>query len=159
MFWNVSFTLLMVIYFKSYTLCRFSSKVGMMYFGLRIALLRVWDGSINTQIFRGLVVVCSRSRTTMLDISKRKVEKFLSAGLLLRRRPKRPWFFSSFEIGWQWIGAWVGLTLGSMSKSTGGPRLSKSWNSEVQFWDMSSRLKLPKLAWPCACGRILWGCG
>ena len=47
---------------------QFSSKVGMMYFGCLMALLRVWEGSRHIWIFPSLVGVGSLSQTTMLDI-------------------------------------------------------------------------------------------
>ena len=44
------------------------TKVGMMYFGRRMALFRVCDGSKQIRIFPGLVGVGSRSLMTMLEI-------------------------------------------------------------------------------------------
>ncbi len=45
MFRNASFTSMIVMYLTLCSLCKFSSRVGMMYFGRRMALLSVWDGS------------------------------------------------------------------------------------------------------------------
>ena len=47
---------------------------------------------------------------------------------------------SSYEMGSQWLGAWMGLTSGSRSRSTGGPRKPRPWKSEVQFLEMNSRV-------------------
>ena len=50
---------------------------------------------------------------------------------------------SSFEMGSQWMGAWMGLTCGSSSRSTGGLRRPRPWKSEVQFLEMNSRVQVP----------------
>ena len=52
---------------------------------------------------------------------------------------------SSFEMGSQWLGAWMGLTSGSRSRSTGGPRKPRPWKSEVQFLEMNSRVQVPSV--------------
>jgi len=41
--------------------------------------------------------------------------------------------------------AWIGLTLGSRSKSTGGLRKPCPLKREVQFFEMNSRVKDPGL--------------
>ena len=45
MFWKASLTSITVMYFTPCSLWRFSSKTGMMYFGRRMALLRVCEES------------------------------------------------------------------------------------------------------------------
>ena len=49
---------------------------------------------------------------------------------------------SSFEMGSHWMGAWMGLTSGSKSRSTGRLRKPRPWKSEVQFLEMSSRVQV-----------------
>ena len=52
---------------------------------------------------------------------------------------------SSYEMGSQWLGAWMGWTSGSRSRSTGGPRKPRPWKSEVQFLEMNSRVQVPNV--------------
>ena len=52
---------------------------------------------------------------------------------------------SSFEMGSQWMGAWMGLTSGSRSRSTGRLRMPRPWESEVQFLEMNSRVHVPSV--------------
>ena len=52
---------IMVMYFMPCNLRRFSSNVGMIYFGRLMALLRVREGSRHIRIFPGLVGVLSLS--------------------------------------------------------------------------------------------------
>lgn len=68
MFWKASLTSITVMYFTPCSLWRFSSKTGMMYFGRRMALLRVCEGSKQIQIFPRLVGVGFLPRMTMLEI-------------------------------------------------------------------------------------------
>ena len=89
---------MIVMYLMPCNLCRFSLKVAMMYFGCRIALLRVWEGSKHMRIFPGLVIVGSRSRTTMFEtqsvgwetLTSWPVALQLSSALLI---------FSYFDVG------------------------------------------------------------
>ena len=52
---------------------------------------------------------------------------------------------SSFEMGSQWLGAWMGLTSGSRSRPTGGPRKPRPWKSEVQFLEVNFRVQVPSV--------------
>ena len=68
MFRKASLTSITVMYLMPWSLWRFSSKVGIMYFGRRMALLRVCEGSRHTRNFAGLFGVALLSRTTILEI-------------------------------------------------------------------------------------------
>ena len=111
----------------------FSSKVRMMYFGHRMALLRVWEGSPYFSPFGG----------GWFSLS---VEKPLSAGQWfhthpgpLWSHPAMKWARSDWGHGWVWSGS------GSRSRSTGGPRKPRPWKSEVQFLEMNSRVQVPSV--------------
>ena len=116
------------------SLWMFSSKVEMIYFGHRMALLRVWEGSKQFRIFPvwwGLVLAFGWDTLTSWP-----VVSYASRAALIA---------SSFEMGSQWLGAWMGLTSGSRSRSTGGPRKPRPWKSEVQFLEMNSRVQVPSV--------------
>ena len=120
--------------FLTCSLWMFSSKVEMIYSGHRMALLRVWEGSKQLRIFPvwwGLVLAFGWDTLTSWP-----VVSYASRAALIA---------SSFEMGSQWLGAWMGLTSGSRSRSTGGPRKPRPWKSEVQFLEMNSRVQVPSV--------------
>ena len=124
--------------FESYSLhaaCEcFFSKVEMIYFGHRMALLRVWEGSKAARIFPvwwGLVLAFGWDTLTSLP-----VVSYASRVALIASR---------FEMGSQWLGAWMGLTSGFRSRPTGGPQKPRPWKSEVQFLEMNSRVQVPSV--------------
>ena len=109
----------------------FFSKVEMIYFGHRMALLRVWEGSKAARIFPvwwGLVLAFGWDTLTSLP-----VVSYASRVALIA---------SSFEMGSQLLGAWMGLTSGFRSRPTGGPQKPRPWKSEVQFLEMNSRVQV-----------------
>ena len=102
-----------------------------MYFGHRMALLRVWEGSKQLRIFPvwwGLVLAFGWDTLTSWP-----VVSYASRAALIA---------SSFEMVSHWMGEWMGLTSGSKSRSTGRLRKPRPWKSEVQFLEMSSRVQV-----------------
>ena len=97
-----------------------------------MALLRVWEGFKQLRIFPvwwGLVLAFGSDILTSLPV----VSYAFRAALIA----------SSFEIGSQWLGAWMGLTSGSWLRLTGGPRKLRPWKSELQFLEMNSGVQVP----------------
>ena len=112
----------------------------MIYFGHRMALLRVWEGSKAARIFPvcwGLVLAFGWDTLTSLP-----VVSYASRAALIA---------SSFEMGSQWLGARMGLTSGSRSSPMSGPRKPRPWKSEVQFLKMNSRVQVLSVGeWTCS---------
>ena len=122
MFWNASLMSITVMYFIPCNLWRFSSKVGMMAsYGLVEGLVRVPPAMLEIQS------VGWDTRTSW------PVAWYASSAVLID---------SSFEMGWQWMGTWMGMMSVLRSKSTGGPRKPRPWKSEVQWYTLLKYLSL-----------------
>ena len=103
----------------------------MIYFGHWMALLRVWEGSKQLRIFSvwwGLVLAFGWDALTSWPV--------------VSYTPRAALIASSFEMGSQWFGAWIGLTAGSRSKPTGGPWKPRPWKSDVQFLEINPRVQV-----------------
>ena len=102
------------------------------WYGHRMALLRVWEGFKQLRVFPvwwGLVLAFGSDILTSLP-----VVSYASRAALIA---------SSFEIGSQWLGAWMGLTSGSWLRPTGGQRKLRPWKSELQFLERNSGVQVP----------------
>ena len=112
----------------------FSSKLEMIYFGHRMALWRVREGSKQLRIFPvwwGLVLAFGWDTLTSWP-----VVSYASRAALIA---------SSFEMSSQWLGhEWVWHLDPGQDRQVGcgSPR---PWKSGVQFLDMNSRVQVPSV--------------
>ena len=129
MFWKASLTTITVMLFIPCRLWIFSSKVGMMYLGRRMALLRVWKG-LGRSLFPMFL-------WSWLSLSYNDVRYLVG------------WFRYSHQLSGGFIGIhccfdWIQFSdVWLQVKVNSGPRNPSPWKMKWQFSEINLRVKVP----------------